>query len=1042
MLLSRRLATIFIIVVLLDPSQIESEGHRRTRDPDNGDLLTDIQRQKARPNREDKLKNNAVASLEYAQQHHLQEPHVKGKSVVHDAEEPGQEVKEHDASGKGIDSGTKRDKENLAEVSESNLEDDEEEGEGRSGDESQIDVREVHSLEDSRLKIGKRIDQHKNEGDELGYITDEHGIYHEGNDEESRSGERGRHHMHIKKLDVLKGAERSRKPHDERVEGQIKKKLADEQNESEQSGKEVYVENDLSTDVELEEGEASLLSQDEDDPSGARDLPGGNDGEEIPQKKNNGNEKEQNQEENFGDYKSEDFNSEKNKVGMKGAKDKMKGVLEERKKDPDSKGKEQKAHGNNNKRKQTNINKAEKKETQQLGKPSPGKKGKVLDEKRISQNYQKLKVQAEIHLSHEKKNPSPHGKTNKKAKSRPSNAYRDRKNQKTRNDESKSQPAGRLLGAGDFYIAESNEPEKKAIPVEIDEGINDGQYTGGKNQKLKKRAEDEYGQNFRRGNSRHLLQFTNESDFSKLLPALPPMVCIHPFLHHGIKEDAIIYLRSECRLCHCKLGQLICNRKPNHCDKHLRKHCTMTNGHLADGERHSDGCNNCICRNGELLCTRLRCFSSGYNYTNYGMLFGEQYIPEDPQKARMDERLVRGKDPCMECDDEPVEPVCGPNWKTYRSMCHAVRCGGFSVEDVKGGKCGGLFPCNNIKCGEHQICVADNRGPCLTNTDRDGNLIECPQHQCVSIRVNCITAPKEIICGENNKIYMNKCSMFTSGISLAYYGQCKLECYVNNVKMCGVDGVTFKSACHAAVHDNYVDYPGQCDDVDPKYNIDFNSKLFREYVNPRCKTVEELGKCPPVACQNYVIPEGSCCPVCGTSISIRLDTAVRDIAVNDKVQPLKDLNRVDVILIELKNQSDRFGGFNKCHLTADLVDTHDISVVFEPIKSQEYDACKEVADAIVAFINSPAKSDLEPAKAILAAAVLKDHSPISSLPRAEFMMAKRRKKRHGHHEHEPFYNASDFNEGNRIRVQLNHLLFLAFSSLFCSTNLIPNTKLI
>lgn len=180
----------------------------------------------------------------------------------------------------------------------------------------------------------------------------------------------------------------------------------------------------------------------------------------------------------------------------------------------------------------------------------------------------------------------------------------------------------------------------------------------------------------------------------------------------------------------------------------------------------------------------------------------------------------------------------------------------------------------------------------------------------------------------------------------------------------------------------------------------------------------------------------------GTSISIRLDTAVRDIAVNDKVQPLKDLNRVDVILIELKNQSDRFGGFNKCHLTADLVDTHDISVVFEPIKSQEYDACKEVADAIVAFINSPAKSDLEPAKAILAAAVLKDHSPISSLPRAEFMMAKRRKRRHGHHEHEPFYNASDFNEGNRIRVQLNHLLFLAFSSLFCSTNLIPNTKLI
>ena len=41
----------------------------------------------------------------------------------------------------------------------------------------------------------------------------------------------------------------------------------------------------------------------------------------------------------------------------------------------------------------------------------------------------------------------------------------------------------------------------------------------------------------------------------------------------------------------------------------------------------------------------------------------------------------------MECDDDPIFPVCGPNWKTYRSMCHALYCGDLRIEDVKEGSC-------------------------------------------------------------------------------------------------------------------------------------------------------------------------------------------------------------------------------------------------------------------------------------------------------------------------------------------------------------------
>ena len=41
----------------------------------------------------------------------------------------------------------------------------------------------------------------------------------------------------------------------------------------------------------------------------------------------------------------------------------------------------------------------------------------------------------------------------------------------------------------------------------------------------------------------------------------------------------------------------------------------------------------------------------------------------------------------MECDYDPIFPVCGLNWKTYRSMCHALYCGDLRIEDVKEGSC-------------------------------------------------------------------------------------------------------------------------------------------------------------------------------------------------------------------------------------------------------------------------------------------------------------------------------------------------------------------
>lgn len=85
--------------------------------------------------------------------------------------------------------------------------------------------------------------------------------------------------------------------------------------------------------------------------------------------------------------------------------------------------------------------------------------------------------------------------------------------------------------------------------------------------------------------------------------------------------------------------------------------------------------------------------------------------------------------------------------------------------------------------------------------------------------------------------------------------------------MCGVDGETFKSICHASRYNSHLDYPGQCDEVEPKNNVFSKSSAFLAHFNPRCQTVTELARCPQVNCVNRVIPEGSCCPICGKEFS-------------------------------------------------------------------------------------------------------------------------------------------------------------------------------
>lgn len=173
----------------------------------------------------------------------------------------------------------------------------------------------------------------------------------------------------------------------------------------------------------------------------------------------------------------------------------------------------------------------------------------------------------------------------------------------------------------------------------------------------------------------------------------------------------------------------------------------------------------------------------------------------------------------------------------------------------------------------------------------------------------------------------------------------------------------------------------------------------------------------------------------GTAISIRLDTAARDMttlktAQDQPNQPSYHLNRLGLIHTTLKTLSNQFGGLDKCQLTANLMDTNDVSVVYKSMKPEDEDACDEVAQKTVEFINSPAKNDAEPSEAVLAAAVVVQHSEMTFVPKVTPVMSKRRKKRSKHHEHEPF-----FNQNERICPQTAVILFLAVFFLYWSANL-------
>ncbi|KAG4072634.1 hypothetical protein HA402_004723 [Bradysia odoriphaga] len=360
------------------------------------------------------------------------------------------------------------------------------------------------------------------------------------------------------------------------------------------------------------------------------------------------------------------------------------------------------------------------------------------------------------------------------------------------------------------------------------------------------------------------------------------------------------------KICKCGLSGRIEHCQPLPCV--VYDSCMLAGKKIEHASWFHVECNICSCFAGEITCTKKQCKMPGISDKSFTSL------------------------PCN-CPPHYV-PVCARNGMTYSSACVA-RCTGIPDTGIEFGPCSKKSSCEDVACPGKGICV-ERRQVCLSVMHRP-----CQQFECINVTSNCPIPFAEEACSTDGRTFPSFCNLIKAKSQLAYKGPCLRHCnYHTKEKMCGINGITYKSECDAWSDFALIDYIGECREVG----------LLTDSMGPRCATVK-CKSLPSKHCE-AIVPPGACCPVCSASLRIVYSRKQIDRAL----YALKGKNTEALTLRAILRGLSGLIRISHCRLFGFLTMETDLFVTVQSLHKEpsyiQIEACVRESEKIATLISS------------------------------------------------------------------------------------------